>query len=96
MALCNLVRRTAYPQKQLNTEAIKYEKQYETKALAKYENMFFDNFVNIKQSIKPNLPGSLFGAMMRKDLIVKKLQEDLLILFANFKYTKIRFLFYAH
>ena len=40
MALCNLIRRIAYPQKQLNTEAIKHGKQYETTALAKYEKMY--------------------------------------------------------
>jgi YqaJ-like viral recombinase domain len=40
-ALCNLVRRVAYPQKNLRTEAIKHGKKYESTALEKYEELHF-------------------------------------------------------
>ena len=37
-AVCNLIRRIAYPQKNLNTEAIKHGKKYEIIALEKYRH----------------------------------------------------------
>jgi hypothetical protein len=55
-ALCNLVRRIAYPQPKLNTVAIKHGKRYEQVALEKYGELYTKKYIKSGLVIHPQLP----------------------------------------